>query len=415
MNYNQGLVVQPIQVDAHILGTSGIPLPVIKVDGDWRKYRLPFESQLLPSYDTFGCTVWATLKAIAKLEKFVYGTDNNHSERFTYNVAEIKPPGDDPHRIATLIRGSGLLPQADLISEVPSLAEFMTPRPLPIDLRIKGQKWLNKQMLGHKWLWETKPDQKTRIALITEALTKGTVCISVTAWYQDEQGLYYSPQGLPNGHWTQVEYIDDTGIYVDDSYNDVKTNTNLKKLTLDHDIQFAKVYFFTVPTVQQNWFVSLIISLLEIVGLKQKQVIEVKKNEVTPYKPINEVIPPMNPNIPLPVNPPKYLWGNIAEVRHSIRLICDEEGMTLLQKNMCCDIASCESQFNPSVRGRIDPRDRGLFQWNSRWHPEITDEIAFDPEKNTRLACKAIKQGKTKIYWQASMKCWNKGNKYFVS
>ena len=284
-NYNIGFVApEIITSDQHILGASGIDLPVIKPDGDWRKYVPSFESQLQKSFDSFGCTVEGTINAIQTLENFLLGKANDYSKRFTYNEAEVKPPGDDPHRIATHIRGSGLLDEIYLQEEADSLAEYMTPRPLPVELRIKGQKWLNTRQLGHKWLWTSQPDQKTRIALIKDALTKGTVCVSVVAWYKNENGLYYSPQGLPNGHWTQVSYVDDTGIYVADSYNDANdpSSLNLKKLTLDHDIQFAKVYFFTTPTQQQNWFVSIIISLLEIVGLRQKQLVEAVKPPVVP-------------------------------------------------------------------------------------------------------------------------------------
>lgn len=279
MKERQGFIAPVITVDNHVLGASGIALPVIKVDGDWRKYRLPFESQLEKTFDTFGCTVYGTLKAIAKLEYFIYGTQSNYSERFTYNEVGISPPGSDPHLVATTIRGTGLLNQIDLSDDVDSLAVFMSPRPAPVELRIKALKWSNKRQLGHQWLWPTAPDQKTKIAILKEALTKGTVSVSVSAWYKNNDGLYYSPPGISNGHWTQLEYIDDSGMYVDDSYNDAQSETNLKKLTLDHNIEFAKVYFFTEPTQQQNWLSQLISSFLEIIGLKQKQLEQLVKKK----------------------------------------------------------------------------------------------------------------------------------------
>lgn len=49
-----------------------------------------------------------------------------------------------------------------------------------------------------------------------------------------------------------------------------------------------------------------------------------------------------------------------------------------LSPDMMLWVADCESKFNPSVRGKIDPRDRGLWQINSYWHSEISDECAFD-------------------------------------
>ena len=41
-------------------------------------------------------------------------------------------------------------------------------------------------------------------------------------------------------------------------------------------------------------------------------------------------------------------------------------------------LAMCESSMRPDVRGEVDSRDRGLFQINSRWNPDVTDECAFD-------------------------------------
>jgi hypothetical protein len=42
-------------------------------------------------------------------------------------------------------------------------------------------------------------------------------------------------------------------------------------------------------------------------------------------------------------------------------------------------LLKAESQFNPTRRGQIDPRDRGLGQINSAAHPEVSDAQAFNP------------------------------------
>lgn len=128
--------------------------------------------------------------------------------------------------------------------------------------------------------------QEEKINLLKFALQRGTVCISVTAWYKNAQGFYYSPVGTSNGHWVHIYKIDDTGIYVFDSY--LNDGTNLKKLTLDHNIEYAKVYFFTIPTPQQSKLSQFITMLLELVGIKTKQLetILVEQDTTNP--------PPMN-------------------------------------------------------------------------------------------------------------------------
>jgi hypothetical protein len=58
------------------------------------------------------------------------------------------------------------------------------------------------------------------------------------------------------------------------------------------------------------------------------------------------------------------------------------------------DTIHCESRFDPLVRGHVDPRDRGLVQINSYWHPEVSDAEAFDPVFSIRY-----------MVWQ-----WSRGN-----
>ena len=126
-----------------------------------------------------------------------------------------------------------------------------------------------------------------------------------------------------------------------------------------------------------------------------------------PKLPATPSIEPTAPNLPL-------LSDNKANIRKSVRVIGDDEGLVWLEKDLLCDVCACESGFVLNARLENSPRsvDRGLFQWNNYWHPEITDEMAYDPEIATRLACKAIKQGKVKAYWNASRFCWNKTGKY---
>lgn len=121
---------------------------------------------------------------------------------------------------------------------------------------------------------------------------------------------------------------------------------------------------------------------------------------------------PMNQDVPPP--PPKYLWDTTENVRHSIRVIGDEFGFSPHMKDLLCDIARCESEFKVNAIRENSPTsiDRGLYQWNSLYHPEITDAIAYDPEQNTRLACKALRAGKATLYWSASKHCWNTDGKY---
>lgn len=45
--------------------------------------------------------------------------------------------------------------------------------------------------------------------------------------------------------------------------------------------------------------------------------------------------------------------------------------------NLLFGLARLESSMDPGAEGTVDDRDRGLLQYNRRWHPEVDDEVAF--------------------------------------
>jgi len=97
----------------------------------------------------------------------------------------------------------------------------------------------------------------------------------------------------------------------------------------------------------------------------------------------------------------RRLW-----VARKIREIAREEG---INPELAVAVAECESKLDPMAL-HINPdgsRDRGLYQWNSKYHPEISDEIAFNIEKSTRAFCKAVKEGHLS-WWNATKSCWLK-------
>jgi len=57
-------------------------------------------------------------------------------------------------------------------------------------------------------------------------------------------------------------------------------------------------------------------------------------------------------------------------------------------------LAYCENDtLHPKRRGEIDENDRGIFQINSYWHPEVSDECAFDIRCATEWTMWRIESG----------------------
>ena len=99
------------------------------------------------------------------------------------------------------------------------------------------------------------------------------------------------------------------------------------------------------------------------------------------------------------------LGAKSETVEQTILRVAKEEGV---DPDLALRVARCESGFNPGARhvNSTGSVDRGLYQWNNYYHPDITDEIAFDSEKATRAFCKAFKAGHLN-WWNASKKCWD--------
>jgi hypothetical protein len=93
------------------------------------------------------------------------------------------------------------------------------------------------------------------------------------------------------------------------------------------------------------------------------------------------------------------------DVATMIRRIATEEKV---DPELAFRVAKCESNLNPKAIGTNTDgsRDRGLYQINDKWHPDVTDDQAFDAEFSIRFFCKAIREGHLS-WWDASKSCWN--------
>lgn len=147
---------------------------------------------------------------------------------------------------------------------------------------------------------------------------------------------------------------------------------------------------------------------------------------------------PVDP--PKPVEPPKPApqptydeilhsselfptWDTVEKSRHNVRAICDQEGLTLKQKNDLCATVGAESGWqsyylsgpkkgkpvtkeNLAPNGRVWSTDYGIAQINSHYHigPGNTfpsaQYVLDNPEACIRWMCNEWKAGNAK-WWIA--------------
>lgn len=101
------------------------------------------------------------------------------------------------------------------------------------------------------------------------------------------------------------------------------------------------------------------------------------------YTPPQASVSPVAPSIPItppsmpPVNPDniQYPWDTPAHCYHNVRVLCDQQGLTVDEKNRICACIYQESQFlnsakclNKNSAGVVTSIDWGLCQINDYYH-----------------------------------------------
>jgi len=100
---------------------------------------------------------------------------------------------------------------------------------------------------------------------------------------------------------------------------------------------------------------------------------------------------------------------NLTEEKKSPEIIIREiASKEKVDQDLAVRVAKCESGLDIKAvhTNTTGTRDRGLFQINDYYHPEVTDAQAFDPVFSTEFFCKAVKAGHLS-WWDSSKKCWN--------
>jgi hypothetical protein len=92
-------------------------------------------------------------------------------------------------------------------------------------------------------------------------------------------------------------------------------------------------------------------------------------------------------------------------VEQQIRTIAKQNG---IDAELAVRVAKCESGLNPqAVNVNTDNSiDRGLYQINSKYHPEVTEAQAFDITFACQFFCTAFKN-QNLSWWNASRTCWD--------
>lgn len=243
MNKNFGLIIDKREPEDYVFGGMGnLGGAVLQENGQWDEYLPLFERQNINGVETYACASFGTLSAIEILLKRKFGIDENYSDRWCAWNSGTDPyinKGNSPHKVAETLRKAGTPVQQkwDFSSDITTVEKFYE-NPPPKLFEDAREDFINKWGFKHQYV-NGNPDD------IKAALKYSPVCISVSAWYE-ENGIFVQ-KGTDN-HWVVAYgYDDEKRVYkifdtYDICYNGVCENQK-KLYSYDAKIAIAKGYF----------------------------------------------------------------------------------------------------------------------------------------------------------------------------
>ncbi len=335
---------------------------LLRPDGDWRPYTPPEEAQRRNGVESSSCFVEAQQHALATiLEEQFDVVDQNFSARFNLIYSDATSSGGDPLKAAQSFRDRGLVPDTFLpfSDDIKSWEEFRS---------FKGGNRDDCEKQGKTWrsYWEPKYDVVVRkemdvegkYNLMKQALKFSPLPMSVAQGYDNGQP---KPKGARDIHLVELVYIDDQNRpYIWDTYAPY-----LKCLAPNYNTEFVMRWTLEKQATKDeiNGFMAILRKMLEALNLIAKKPV------------IAPVLPPVSPATPILPIPSKYDWDTPILARHSVRVIADEEGLNVEQKNTMCATIGGESGWNPKAKnenrdrnGKLLSTDWGICQINDYYH-----------------------------------------------
>lgn len=241
-----GLVEGLTELSAYILGGNKVPYIYYREDGNWEADLPAYENQTTKlGHETSGCAVHGSQNQAETFIKFLYKTEANYSERFTYLNIPVDPArGTDPQNAHEAIRKHGLVDERHL-PMTRTIEEYLDEDDITGSIRARGLYWLERHEYLHEWLWNSVGSRPVNYyEVLKDALKTSPIAVSVSAWHRI--GDEYVSYGDVNNHYCLLYKFDEQGYpWVFDSYDHSK-----KKLSKDHNIRRAKRIWVNRKTKQ---------------------------------------------------------------------------------------------------------------------------------------------------------------------
>ena len=265
---NYGLKKEPIIIGKDYLlgGFTEVPKVELQADGQWLSFLPIAENQSRGSVEPSSCVSMTTNNCVEILLERLYGNDHDFSDRFSAKMSGNTGEGATPQQVAQTLKNKGVVEETEwaFSPDIDTLEKYYAD--IPPETQNKALSFLENYDFLHEYV-PTDPES------LKQALKLSPLGIGTPAWYQNEQGLYYRPEGMSDNHFTTlIGFLDKQYWIVFDSYEN-----NIKHLDWNINSSVAKRFHIAkkndtfLPEKETNWLVDLLKALgYAFIGLIKK-------------------------------------------------------------------------------------------------------------------------------------------------
>lgn len=382
--------IYPLLNDNHdVYGASLLQAPILKEDGDWRDAFAEDELQIRNDVEQSSCYIQAQQHAIEAIEFIKFGEKNKYDARFNALLSGGTETGGDPVAGADSIRHDGMIPEGMMGYDYSTWSEYHSFKGADeTHCRGVGNADIHLYSRNFGVVITRSMPLETKYIVLREALKRSPVPISLYG-VPDGQGSYIpKSKGVSDTHLVSGLVLNvsaNNEITIRDTYTPF-----IKKLPPNYDMDFGVMW-----TVEKKLSTAQKKSIWESLVQFFKAFLSPQEAVAT----INQLQPILMPEVK--PEPSKLKWQFPSDARKSVRIICDEMGLTYAEKNLICQVINCESGFRTDARNdnKDGTADWGICQYNTYWYigkgkPIASIEEAINnPEKCVRVMIKRFKEG----------------------
>lgn len=252
----RGFQPSEIQVtDYRLGGATQLKGEALVPDGQWDTWLPAPEDQSRDGFEPYACVTFAILNAVEILMRKEYGEIQNLSDRFlAYATGTEAKKGNDPTTVCKFLGKKGDVPEADWPYPTPASDFYKAP---PQNLYTLALEFIAEFEYDNQWVPATPEAMK-------DALTRSPLTVAGYAWAQDENGMFYTPDGAQPDHYFVIfGYEDGVAWHAFDTYAN-----EYKRLKWDFVFTQVKEHTLHRQVIQPSFFEKFVQLLRQILGLE---------------------------------------------------------------------------------------------------------------------------------------------------